>query len=293
MPWPRTGRRSVQATLQTRPVFLSRCVSSLNRSSPTSNPLTPKLALTRYNTSASTLLNSSCTLDDGYQSYSLVGTVFGVNNSNIVYDALAQVVAPVLLVWMPVANGERTSYLTSAKAGMVCAHVNTYSNGSRIPPPLSVTTSSTATATATATNTNSGASGTDTDRGLSGGAIGGIVIGVILALAVLGLLVWFTMRRRKSRRTHIHEMGRNTPSVDGDRAFLKETSVVSELDVLNSGRNELSPHGRHFAEVHGSAQQPSEMRGTEVNRQELSASKRGSDVWDWRRKNGAAHELEG
>lgn len=50
-----------------------------------------------------------------------------------------------------------------------------------------------------ATNGGSNNNGGSSSSGLSGGAIAGIVIGVLAALALLGLLAFFLMRRRRNR----------------------------------------------------------------------------------------------
>ncbi|KAJ4135268.1 hypothetical protein NW768_004890 [Fusarium equiseti] len=58
----------------------------------------------------------------------------------------------------------------------------------------SSTTADAASATAAATNT------TESESGLSGGAIGGIVAGSVVGVALLGLGAWFLLRKKRRER---------------------------------------------------------------------------------------------
>ena len=85
--------------------------------------------------------------------------------------------------------------------------------------------------------------------GLSGGAIAGIVIGALAAVAFAGLLGWFLLRRRRSGRPHI-------AAATGDRAIHEKDGVaVSELQG-SGGAGEAG--GKALYELHS---HPSELEG--------------------------------
>lgn len=91
-----------------------------------------------------------------------------------------------MAVWMPIANANRPSIITNAKAGMMCPRAKNITAGSRIPVALPA-----------AKPVGGGA-------GLSGGAIAGIVVDVVVGLAFIGgLAARWLQRRRKASKTKV------------------------------------------------------------------------------------------
>jgi hypothetical protein len=74
--------------------------------------------------------------------------------------------------------------------------------------------------------------------GLSGGAIAGIVIGVVAALAIVGFALWFLLRRKRSREraAHIEPLGRKETSHEVDLA-----DDLGPYTETNSGRSVAAP----------------------------------------------------
>src|SRR5207253_2441046 len=134
---------------------------------------------TGYNSSI--LENEACTLQDEEKTFRLAS---GLTNTGS-YDVRTRAVIPILSVFFSVANwAERTSIYTYAPSTMSCLRVKDFSASSRVSPALP--------------------SGTPYKYGsssLSGGSIGGIVVGVLAFVAIVVLLAfWLWRRRRKQAR---------------------------------------------------------------------------------------------
>lgn len=96
---------------------------------------------------------------------------------------------------------------------------------------------------------NGGASGIGTgnssDTSLSGGAIAGIVIGVICLLAILAALIVFAVTRRRRKRqhprdekavnvTHVSNFRDLEPNDDGDSSYRDDVAMIADRSFLSS-----------------------------------------------------------
>lgn len=90
------------------------------------------------------------------------------------------------------------TYLSFDPSALVAATQTSSSTATSTAVSTTASTESTAadaaSATAAATNT------AEPDSGLSGGAIGGIVAGVVVGVALLGLGVWFLLKKKRRER---------------------------------------------------------------------------------------------
>ena len=144
--------------------------------------------LTSYN---ETQFMDGCTLDNTATNKTFrhvyTYTQYTLNNPELSddwYDILNWLVAPVLLTFMPIANSEARASIGTAKSKMLCVHANTVNPGNDQPGLAP---------TPTPVDFSSG--------GLSGGAIAGIVVGIIAVLAIIaGLAFFFWRRKRKTRK---------------------------------------------------------------------------------------------
>ena len=132
-----------------------------------------------------------------------------------------------------------------------------------------------ATTSAAAASSSASSSGSS---GLSTGAAAGIGVACgVLALAALGLLVWFVMRRRKSKKNV-------TPSLD-QKPLNQQNSPYQESapgqhgvygnDLKKENAYRMEPvemwdQQRNTSEVHGQGSQRFEMEGTEGRRGQMS-----------------------
>ncbi|KAF5878173.1 uncharacterized protein Bfra_000340 [Botrytis fragariae] len=81
-------------------------------------------------------------------------------------------------------------------------------------------------------------SSTDSPRSLSGGTIVGIVVGILLALIAAGSLIFFYLRKRKSRRSHTaQELEASTPGQHDTPAELGNDGQKAELCANDTSTN--------------------------------------------------------
>ncbi|KAF7929518.1 uncharacterized protein EAE98_005436 [Botrytis deweyae] len=79
---------------------------------------------------------------------------------------------------------------------------------------------------------------TDSSRSLSGGTIAGIVVGILLALIAAGSLIFFYLRKRKSRKSHIaQELEASTPGQHDTPAELGNDGQKAELWANDTSTN--------------------------------------------------------
>nr|POF22132.1 hypothetical protein CFP56_36219 [Quercus suber] len=137
--------------------------------------------LTTVDDDYAVFLNDSCRINGTFQNV----LNFSTNSSLPVYTNETELIVPVMTVFMPIANQNLIATISQAVTELTCLHINTINPGSYVPPPM-----------AEVASPNSSDS-----NGLSGGAIAGIAIGVVLAIALLGgLAFWFWRRRRANRQ---------------------------------------------------------------------------------------------
>nr|POF25863.1 hypothetical protein CFP56_74948 [Quercus suber] len=137
--------------------------------------------LTTVDDDYAVFLNDSCRINGTFQNV----LNFSTNSSLPVYTNETELIVPIMTVFMPIANQNLIATISQAVTELTCLHINTINPGSYVPPPM-----------AEVASPNSSDS-----NGLSGGAIAGIAIGVVLAIALLGgLAFWFWRRRRANRQ---------------------------------------------------------------------------------------------
>ncbi|KAH9826215.1 hypothetical protein Tdes44962_MAKER10059, partial [Teratosphaeria destructans] len=142
---------------------------------------------------------SQCTTSNGY---SLLWTQYG-DNTFLNYVYANYIVAPIITAFMPIANAARPVTLGFTKSFLACARANDLQPGSEAPPslpsPTPVINPYADDANTSPSPSNSPAQSTSPH--LSGGAIAGIAIGVLLGLAALAALLFLFKRSRHPTRT--------------------------------------------------------------------------------------------
>ncbi|TGO65392.1 hypothetical protein BOTNAR_0078g00180 [Botryotinia narcissicola] len=79
---------------------------------------------------------------------------------------------------------------------------------------------------------------TDSSRSLSGGTIAGIVVGILLAVIAAGSLIFFYLRKRKSRKSHIaQKLEASTPGQHDTPAELRNDGQRAELWAKDTSTN--------------------------------------------------------
>ncbi|KAK4629394.1 hypothetical protein CLAFUW4_08104 [Fulvia fulva] len=155
--------------------------------------------LTSFGDQYQTGLTSNCTMNGTFQNT----LSFYSNRSQSIYTAWADSVTPVIGVWMPVADAGAQTTITETVANVFCGHIDDINGRSYQPPDLPQPTPVAYNATTNTTNTNSTMTEdteTSDSSGLSGGAIAGIVIGVLTALVIVAGLIYWLMRRRRAQK---------------------------------------------------------------------------------------------
>lgn len=182
------------------------------------------VALTGYN---DTILDTTaCTLHGEGRNFRSLTPSF--SNESGAYDAYTREVTPVMAVWFSVANVERMSSTSWADSTMTCVRAKDFSEGSRVSPALPMGTPY------------------DYRKGLSSGAIAGIVVGVVGLVAVIaGIGFWLWRRRAKMRSqardnakvVKAKEIGLSEFGGDDfhelkseDRKLEKDSSPINEMD---------------------------------------------------------------
>lgn len=203
------------------------------------------LALTQTNSASRSDLNTACTntADDGSTFYNVL-TFLTDGYSDSFYLIGTTVPFPVITIYLPLLSNPGNSVLSEPYSDLTMTHTNHANDGSRAigvlpqptPPDYSYLsqTSSNSTSNSTISSTPSASASSAAAAaasGISGGAIAGIVIGVIAALALIGLLVFFLMRRRRQ-----HRKGVELTELDGGAAAAekqRKPSNFSELQAEN------------------------------------------------------------
>lgn len=198
--------------------------------------------------------------DDTTFHYATGNTVFTsgypLDVQKILYYNLTSITIPVLTVFLPIADVERETTIQTANAALSCPRVTQINEGSLQTPPLPEPTPV------------GGSS-------LSGGAIAGIVIGVLAAIAiVLGALWFFYFRKRRASKKASKE-SENPPAYTAEAKMAEappqneqmaltelsgqEAQVRPELPTQKSGgRVELAGDAEQYKSVGGP---PAELPG--------------------------------
>ncbi|EME78470.1 uncharacterized protein MYCFIDRAFT_178616 [Pseudocercospora fijiensis CIRAD86] len=189
----------------------------------------PIAALTGYNSS---ILYANCytnvSHNDAY--YAIETSFVDYNDAN--YNLLGRIAAPILAIWMPIANAERPSTIQYATAELICAGVKKFNPGSRV-------------AASLPSPTPVGSGG-----GLAGGAIAGIVVGVVVGVALIAALAvwWLVSQRRRARSNAAVEV---TPPEKGTSDYsstgagppgdVKVNEQMSPTEAPDTALSELPP----------------------------------------------------
>lgn len=195
-----------------------------------------KALTTNYASSGLSFGNTQvCTIETYNQSFNLVD---GWNSNEDpaapreVYDRSSWEVLVTLAVFMPVANARRTTSMNYAVSIMACLGMQQFNEGSRVPAPAPQPTP---------VDLN--------DRGVGGGAIAGIVVGSVVAVGiVVASVVFFWLRKRKTRRKSQASPPDNIypedkpPYAEVDPlapAEFGDESTLQEIDTTEPYRSEL------------------------------------------------------
>lgn len=148
-------------------------------------------AMTSSTSENSTFLYNGCTItneeDNSTFHWATGSTLFTSHyteeQEKILYANFTQIIIPVLTVFLPIADIEADASIQTISSMLTCPHINNINAGSMEPyPPPSPTP-------------------IGGSSSLSGGAIAGIVIGVLAAVGiVLGALWFFWFRKRRAAR---------------------------------------------------------------------------------------------
>lgn len=209
-------------------------------------------ALTEYNNNGLSGLAKDCPVNGtDANAFKLYWNPLYTYADDDLYDSLVYQINPILTIFMPTANADVSSSNQDIVTSMTCAHIDTYSSGSRVAPALD-----------TPTPVDYGTSGT----GLSKGAIAGIVVGSIIgcSLILLTLLVFlncFGLRRRLLRS------GRSFNGSDHKELAREEVDEIAAYKTATNESggaqiNELSPQSMGSAEL-PQAKPRAELRGTD------------------------------
>jgi hypothetical protein len=221
---------------------------------PTSIPhlLTQPPALTGYN--SSDLYYTNCTLSAGNKTLNQAGFSYPVSSpewatgSDAGYDNITNAVTPILTVYMPVANTERTGCCNTPNSVLECIRPSNFAEGSRVAPALAAGTAWPKPGALSA--------------GAKGGIAAGVVVGVLVA-AGLGLYFWIVKRRKRAQAASI---GSGSGAAQSD-AKPSDEILLPEADA-GVGVYELSPKDRKqeldgivVSELGGGGGKPSELAG--------------------------------
>lgn len=132
------------------------------------------------------------------------------------YDNATQEINPILTVYMPVANLERTSVYSYAPSVLKCVQAKNFSESSRVSPALP-----------------EGTPWPSPGGSLSAGAKGGIAAGVVVfVLLVGGMLLSLWLIKRRKRRAREAAERRDEAAGENDKDLPPEADNTVEINEL-------------------------------------------------------------
>ena len=166
--------------------------------------------------------------------------------SDLGYDNITNEVTPILTVYLPVANVERTGCCNKPKTILECIRPSNFSEGSRV-------------ATALTEGTPWPKPGA-----LSAGAKGGIAAGVVVfLLAVGGILLYLWIAKRKKRaRAATAAAQSDIKSSDDDAKLPPEADAGFGIYELTPKDRKLELDSAVVSELGGGGSKPSELANT-------------------------------
>ena len=208
--------------------------------------LTPSKAMTGYN--ASILYKKDCASSADGRAFHHVPVAINRANSDwragidAGYDNATRDVLPILTVYMPVANVERTSVYSRAPSVLQCARVKRFSEGSRVSPELPA-----------------GTPWPSPANGLSTKVKGGIAAGVVVFVVLVGSLLfclWFIKRKKRRSRDAAARFAVAPGENEQSPREADGPGIVHELSP-NDKKHELDSVS--VAEMEGGEAKPSEL----------------------------------
>jgi len=168
-----------------------------------------------------------------------LGTEVGYGNAT--HDVL-----PILTVYMPVANVKRTDFYSIAISALQCVRVKDYSEGSRVSPALL-----------------EGTAWPSSSTGLSMGAKGGIIAGVVVFVVLVGGLLlglWFVRRRKRRAKVSAERLA--VAYDDGNEKLPPEADGSHIVNELSPKDKKPEIDGVTIVEMEGTGGRPSELPTT-------------------------------
>jgi hypothetical protein len=149
------------------------------------------------------------------------------------YDRFSWEVLPTLTIFMPVANARRSTSMEYPVTAVQCLGIKQFTEGSRVPAaapePMPLVVSS---------------------KGLSGGAIAGIVVGAVVGVGAIVAVVWFCWLRKRRAKRQSAVIAPPPPTYPDDKpqyvevdplapAEIDDGRALQEMDSTEAYRSEL------------------------------------------------------
>lgn len=172
------------------------------------------------------------------------------------YDNATQDITPILTMYMPVANTERTGTRNYVPTVLRCLQAKNFSEGSRVSPALA-----------------EGTPWPSPGGGLSAGAKGGIAAGVVVfVLLVGGMLLSLWLIKRRKRRAREAAERRDEAAGEDDKDLPPEADNTVEINELVAKDRKPELDSVDVVELGGGQGEPVEIASRTVPA-ELSADR--------------------